>query len=171
MIDLDDLAGLCPGLPSESAGTLTLRARVALERRHQPGVVMNVTVRGEDKHETIRWSRLPLDVAPTQDELRATEEGAVAIALALSARHCKWRVVRCLQSRLAEGADWLMDDGSNRRVVLEVGGTDGGNVDALLVRKMEQARRSIFSRRGRAAACVVRFVEPRALLWSQDGHR
>jgi hypothetical protein len=95
-----------------------------------------------------------------------TEEGAVAIALALSARHCRWRVVRCLQSRLGEGVDWLNVDASERRVVLEVGGTDDGRLGALLSVKTEQARNSIFSRHGRPAACVVRLVEPQALLES-----
>jgi hypothetical protein len=105
-------------------------------------------------------------VAATQDNLRVTEEGAVAIALALSARHCRWRVVRCLQSRLSEGADWLMIDAEERRVVLEVGGTDEGRLEALLSAKLGQARRSLFARHGTPAACVVRFADPRARLQS-----
>jgi hypothetical protein len=171
VIDLDDLEGLCPGLPTESAGPLALRARVALERRHSSGVALDATVHGAPKREEIRWSRLPARVASTQDHLRVTEEGAVAIALALSARHCRWSVVRCLQSRLGEGADWLMIDASKRRVVLEVGGTDEGSLGALLSVKTAQARSSIFSRRGVPAACVVRFIEPRALLQSDHEPR
>ena len=171
MIDLDDLEGLCPGLPKESAGPLALRACVALERRHSPGVVLDATIHGLPEWEEIRWSKLPAAVASTQDDLRVTEEGAVAIALALSARHGRWRVVRCLQSRLGEGADWLMIDASQRRVVLEVGGTDEGNLEALLSVKTKQARGSVFSRHGRAAACVVRFLEPRALLQSDHEPR
>lgn len=166
MIDLEDLEGLCPGLPKESAGPLALRACVALERRHSPGVALAATVHGESQREELRWRKLPATVAPTQDDLRVTEEGAVAIALALSARHCRWRVVRCLQARLGEGADWLMVDASQRRIVLEVGGTDEGSLGALLSQKAEQARSSIFSRHGLPAACVVRFAEPRALLQS-----
>ncbi len=171
MIDLDDLEGLCPGLPKESAGPLALRACVALERRQSPGVVLDATIQGTPEREELRWSKLPAAVASTQDDLRVTEEGAVAIALALSARHCRWRVVRCLQSRLGEGADWLMIDASQQRVVLEVGGTDEGNLEALLSVKTKQARSSIFSRHGRAAACVVRFAEPRALLQSDHEPR
>ncbi|HSK04036.1 MAG TPA: hypothetical protein VK932_22435 [Kofleriaceae bacterium] len=171
MIDLDDLEGLCPGLPRESAGPLALRACVALERRHRPGVVLDTTVHGASEREVIRWSKLPATIASTQDDLRVTEEGAIAIALALSARHCGWRVVRCLQSRLGEGADWLMADASERRVVLEVGGTDEGSLGALLSVKAQQARGSIFSRHGRPAACVVRFREPRALLQSDHEPR
>jgi len=171
VIDLDDLEGLCPGLPKESAGPLALRARVALERRHSPGVTLDATVHSAPEREELRWSKLPARIASTQDNLRVTEEGAVAIALALSARHCRWRVVRCLQSRLGEGADWLMIDALKRHVVLEVGGTDEGSLGALLSVKMEQARNSIFSRRSRPAACVVRFVEPRALLQSDHEPR
>jgi hypothetical protein len=103
VIDLDDLEALCPGLPTESAGPLALRACVALERRHSSGVTMDVVLDGTREREQIRWSRLPVNVAPTQDDLRVTEEGAVAIALALSARHCRWRVVRCLQSKAWRG--------------------------------------------------------------------
>jgi hypothetical protein len=171
VIDLDDLEGLCPGLPKESAGPLALRACVALERRHSSGVALDATVHGAPAWEEICWSKLPARVASTQDDLRVTEEGAVAIALALSARHCRWGVVRCLQSRLGEGADWLMVDPSKRRIVLEVGGTDEGSLGALLSVKTKQARSSIFSRHGRPAACVVRFVEPRALLESDHEPR
>ena len=156
----------CPGLPKESAIPLALRACVALERRHIAGVVLEATINGAARREGIHWTKLSPDVAATSDELRVTEEGAVAIALALSARHFQWRVVRCLQSRLGEGADWLMLDASKRHVVLEVGGTDAGRLNALLAVKMDQARRSMFSRRSVPAACVVRFVEPRALLTS-----
>ena len=171
MIDLDDLEGLCPSLTGESAGPLALRARVALERRHQPPVVLDARIHGVPQQEEIRWTKLPSEVAATQDVIRVTEEGAVAIALALSARHCGWRVIRILQSRLAEGGDWLMADASNRRIVLEVGGTDQGNLASLLSMKMEQARSSIFARRCRPAACVVRFAEPRALLQSDHDPR
>jgi hypothetical protein len=115
MIDLDDLERLCPGLPEESAAPLALRACVALERRHAPGVLLHTRVDGTVEREEIRWSKLPASVATTQDTLRVTEEGAIAIALAISARRCDWRVVRCLQSRLGEGADWLMIDASQRR--------------------------------------------------------
>jgi hypothetical protein len=59
-----------------------------------------------------------------------------------------------------------MIDTAERRVVLEVGGTDEGRLEALLSVKMEQARRSVFSRHGAPAACVVRFADPRALLQS-----
>jgi hypothetical protein len=127
---------------------------------------MEVNIRGAVERETIYWSTLPSSVAPTQDDLRVTEEGAVALALAFVARYCGWRVVRVLQSRLGEGADWLMMNVARQYVVLEVGGTDEGRLESLLSAKMSQARNSLFARRGTPAACVVRFVEPRALLLS-----
>jgi len=72
----------------------------------------------------------------------------------------------------AEGADWLMiDPSTGSTVVLEIGGTDEQDLEALLARKIEQARRSPFSERGRPAACVVRFLEPMAKLWVDDGSR
>lgn len=171
MIDLEDLEGLCQGLPKESAGPLTLRARVALERRYAPGIAFDVIVDGVPLSEEIRWLKLPARVAQTQDELRVTEEGAVALALALSSRHCRWRVIRCLQSRLGEGADWLMADAEDRRIVLEVGGTDAGNLRALLSAKLDQARSSLFARHAVPAACVVRFTGPQARLESDHDHR
>jgi hypothetical protein len=82
------------------------------------------------------------------------------------------QVERRLQSRRAEGADWLLlDRSTGSKVVLKVGGTDEQDLNALLARKIEQAKRSPFSSRGTPAACVVRFLEPRAILWSDDGPR
>lgn len=116
----------------------------------------------------VQWRQLPSTVAPNEDDLTATAEGAMGIALALAARHWKWRVLRRLCSRLAEGADWLMVDASNAQIPFEVGGTDEGDLDALLRRKSVQARESPFARRGRAAAGVVRFVDARAVLWRSN---
>jgi len=58
-----------------------------------------------------------------------------------------------------------------RELIMEVGGTDEGDVNALFRRKVTQALRSPFSTRSTPAACVVRFVEPVALLWVDDGSR
>jgi hypothetical protein len=82
------------------------------------------------------------------------------------------QVERRLQSRRAEGADWLLlDRSTGSKVVLKVGGTDEQDLNALLARKIEQAKRSPFSSRGTPAACVVRLFEPRAVLWNDDGPR
>lgn len=100
------------------------------------------------------------------------EEGAEAIALSLARSHRAWRIERRLQSRLSEGADWLMVDGSTGSdVVLEIAGTDEQDLAEVFARKIEQSRRSPFAAFATPAACVVRFLEPSATLWSDDGSR
>lgn len=171
MIDLDELAALT-GIAPESAEPLALRCAVALQRRHSPGVLLTGDVNGSAISEELRWRAKAAATSEHEDRNRATEEGAEAIALALAAVHRSWRVKRRLQSQFAEGADWLLSDSATgTKVVLEVSGTDAGDLDALLVRKLAQAKRSPFAARGRPAACVVGFSEPRARLWSDDEPR
>ncbi len=160
MIDLTDLEGLCAGLPVESAGPLAHRASVALERRHRPGVHLAVAGH-EDLVEEVRWNALPATVAATEDQNEATRDGAMGIALALAHRHRRWRVVRRLQSVMSEGADWLLEDQAQARFALEVKGTDEGAFT--ISEALRQARESIWARRATPAACVVRFLEPRAI--------
>ena len=168
MIDLDDLAGLCPGLPPESARSLTFRAVIALQRRHLPGVELLGNVRGEALREPLMWRKLPATIARMEDLNRVTEEGAEALALALVGRRGGWRAKRRLQSRRSEGADWLMVDG-DAKIILEVGGTDDGDLEALYRRKIKQAEEAAWPKGILRAACVVRFVEPQVLFWSNHG--
>jgi hypothetical protein len=169
MINLDALPTEL-GLPVESASVLAHRAAIALERRHEPGVHLVGMVQGRTLDEELRWRMRNPAAAVHEDINRVTEEGAEAIALALAYSRCSWRVERRLQSRLAEGADWLLvDPSTGSRMVLEVGGTDEQDLAKLLARKIEQVKRSPFSSRGTPAACVVRFLEPSAIMWSDDG--
>lgn len=171
MIDLDALDAVL-ALPEESVTPLAHRAAVALERRHRPGVHLTGELQGAAIDEEIRWRERSPGVAAYEDINRVTEEGAEAIALALACSRCSWRIERRLQSRLAEGADWLLiDQTTGSEVVLEVGGTDEQNLAALLARKIEQARRSPFAVFGTAAACVVRFFEPSVKMWSDGDPR
>lgn len=103
-----------------------------------------------------------------EDFNRVTEEGAEALALALTGRRCGWKVKRRLQSRLSEGADWLIGSGG-QNVIVEVGGTDEGDLEMLYKRKVTQAQGASWPKGTARAACVVRFVEPKALFWSSDG--
>ena len=167
MIDLDDVAGLCPGLHAASAEPLAFRAVIALQRRHQPGVKLSVTMRGKDLREPLKWKERPAELAQMEDLNRVTEEGAEAIALALAGRRCGWSVKRRLQSRLSEGADWLMVSGACK-VIVEVGGTDDGDLDGLYRRKIKQAQQASWPARAARAACVARFVEPKVLFWRSD---
>jgi hypothetical protein len=173
MIDLDELATIA-GLPIETATILTFRSALALQRRHRPGVRLLGEARQEPIDEELQWrEQKPQRALHAQEDFnRVTEEGAEALALAVAGSKCSWRVVRRLQSRLAEGADWLLvDPATKRKVVLEVGGTDEGDLDPLLARKLKQAKHSPFSERGTPAACAVGFLEPGVLLWSGDGPR
>lgn len=172
MIDLRALASAL-GLPEESAMPLAHRAAVALERRHRPGVHLTGTVQGSAIDEEVQWRARTPHAAIYEDLNRVTEEGAEAIALSLACSHCAWRIERRLQSRLAEGADWLMVDAiTGSEVLLEVGGTDKQGLTDLFTRKIDQARRSPFAAVSTPAACVVGFAKPSAKLGSDDGpHR
>jgi hypothetical protein len=169
MIDLEALSDVL-GLPEDCVTPLAHRAAVALERRHHPGVHLAAIVRDTAIEEEIRWRPRTPSAAAYEDINRVTEEGAEGIGLALACSKSNWRIERRLQARLAEGADWLMlDPSTGSTVVLEIGGTDEQDLEALLARKIEQAWRSPFSERGTPAACVVRFLEPSARLWVDDG--
>lgn len=170
MIDLDDLSGLCPGLPAASAEPLAFRAVIALQRRHQPGVQLSGSMRGNELREAVLWKERSAELAEMEDFNRVTEEGAEALALALTGRRCGWIVRRRLQSRLSEGADWLMASGAHN-VIVEVGGTDDGDLEALYRRKVSQAEEASWPKRTMRAACVVRFMDPKVLFWRSDEPR
>lgn len=167
MIDLDDAAGLCPGLLAASAEPLAFRAVIALQRRHRPGVELSASMRGKEAREALKWKDRPAELAKTEDFNRVTEEGAEALALALAGRRCGWRVRRRLQSRSSEGADWLMASDAGE-VIVEVGGTDAGDLETLYRRKVSQAERAPWPKGTVRAAFVVRFVEPKVLFWRSD---
>jgi len=102
------------------------------------------------------------------DMNRVTEDGAECLALLIAGLHCRWRALRRQQWRLGEGADWLVQElPSGREVVLEVSGTDAGPFEPRIRKKKAQAM--LANPGGPAAACVVRFLEPKAALWSDDG--
>jgi hypothetical protein len=164
VIDLNDAPNLCTGMLGDTATPLCFRAIVALQRRHEPGAVLEASVHGSIIREELRWQPRLAGLDKGEDFNRVTEEGAEALGLALASRHRSWTLVRRLQSRMSEGADWLMRDGSNKLVALEISGTDEGDLTGLLTRKLKQARASLWARKGRAAACVVRFLEPKAIL-------
>jgi hypothetical protein len=99
---------------------------------------------------------------------RATQDGAEGVTLGLIGRHRPWRLIRRLQPRYTERADWLVEDAdSGDRLVLEISGTDRGAMEPRLREKTAQAKLSPAARL--AAACVVRFLAPSAALWNQDG--
>jgi len=142
-------------------------AATALERcGHQPGVRIRSNVLGRESDEAIQWQPR----FPGHDRLldwkRVTEDGAECIALLIVGTYCKWNVVRRLQSRLRERADWLVEIASSgEQIVLEVSGTDRGPFEPIIRQKMGQAGASPI-KTSHSAACVVRFREPMAELRS-----
>ena len=171
MIDLVTLATVT-GIAPESAEPLALRCAIALQRRHRPGVGLTCDMNGRTISEKLYLRGREHATSAHEDWNRVTEEGAEAIALMLASLHHSLRIKRRLQSRFSEGADWLLTNSvTGAKVVLEVGGTDEGDLGVLLSRKIAQAKRSPFATRGRAAACVVCFAEPEARLWSDDEPR
>lgn len=101
-IDLEDLHALC-GVHPESVGPLVFRAAVALQRRHRPGVNLSCEVQNRPSKEELRWRERDQQAEAHEDFNRSTEEGAEAIALALSGARYGWRVERRLQSPLGAG--------------------------------------------------------------------
>ncbi len=171
MIDLDDLASAV-GLPEDAAQILAYRAVIGLQRRHSPGVHLEIDVQDRRSREQLAWRQRERSAALYQDMNRVTEEGAEAIALAVACTRGGWRVERRLQSRLAEGADWLLGSVvSGAKLVLEVSGTDEGDIAALLARKLTQARGSPFAATAQPGACVVSFLEPSATVWIDESAR
>jgi hypothetical protein len=167
-IDLDALVALHPDLPDEVAGMMAFGAAIALQRRHAPGVALAVSLAGAPLEEDLVWRARDSKTADKLDDKRATEDGAEAITLGVVGRHRpRWRLVRRLQSRLAERADWLfVVEPGGVPVVLEISGTDAGSIGGRETQKRAQATSS--NAAARAATCVVRFLDPKASFWESD---
>lgn len=168
-IDLDALVTLHPDLPDEVAGMMAFGAAIALQRRHAPGVALAVTLAdAPSEEEDLVWKARDTKAADKVDDKRATEDGAEAITLGVVGRYRpSWRLVRRLQSRLAERADWLfVVEPGGVRVVLEISGTDTGSVGGRETQKRAQAASSKAATR--AATCVVRFLDPKASFWESE---
>lgn len=159
-LDLERLRDVHPSLPEEVAAEFALKAALALQRRHAPGVVARVSVGAESQQATLHWNVRKTNDAMQLDYQRVTEGGAEALALSLVHASRGWVVVRRLQR--GEHADWLLREPATRKLVaLEVSGTDAADGVARMAQKLEQVGRSKVRVR---AACVVGFLEPHAAL-------
>jgi hypothetical protein len=145
-------------------------AAVALGRRHEPGVLLAVDLAGRTITAELVWRKRDAANADKIDAKRATEDGAEGVALGIVGHYRpRWRLVRRLQSRRGERADWLFAGADGAWIVLEISGTDVGAFGSRENEKRAQAASSNVARR--AAVCVVRFLEPRASWWESDGPR
>lgn len=158
-LDVDSLQHRHPRLLAESAADLTLNVAVALDRHHQPGATMGVEVFGVAAQARVSWRARSPDDATMLDRNRVTELGAETIALVIVHETRGWVVSRKLQQ--GEFADWLLLDRDGRKVALEVSGTDDGNAEARIREKLAQVANCTAGLT--RAACVVHFLEPRAI--------
>jgi hypothetical protein len=159
-LDLERLKEAHPLLPASTAAEYAHRAAVALELRHAPGVIATVRLGVEEHVATLHWNDRPTADALMLDRHRATEDGAEAVALSLVHASQGWVLQRRLQR--GEHADWLLRDRRGGLVALEVSGTDDGDEAARLREKVAQV--ALCELGSLRAACVVRFLEPRAAL-------
>jgi hypothetical protein len=161
IIDLDQLKARHPVLPIEVAASLGFLAALALQRRHQPGVSLSAEVHGSATTHAITWRPIPKKARAQVDRHRETEDGAEAIALGLAHESCQWVVHRRLQRR--QYGDWLLvEQGSGRKVVFEIGGLDEGSLTSKLKGELAQVVKSPLPYV--RAACVVRFSDVQATL-------
>jgi hypothetical protein len=72
--------------------------------------------------------------------------------------------VRRLQSNAGEGADWLAENDAGQAIVLEISGTDDGPFEPRVPTKQSQALRAARKSGASPAVCLVRFLEPKAML-------
>lgn len=156
-----------PLLPLSTVDDLARKAAVALDRHgHEPSALIYLTIDGLRSVSTLEWEPVDTPGGDLMDRKRVTEDAAEAISLALVSTLYAWVVRRRLQQ--GEHADWLLDDtrerddSLDRKVALEVSGTDGRDDSRRRIReKTEQIRKC---RIGRKVVCVVEFGPPRANL-------
>jgi len=162
-LELERLREIHPQLPETTAAELVFRAALALQRRHLAGVNMGIRLVTMGLHTSLDWTfRAPAGDAML-DRHRVTEDGAEVLALLLVNVAFGWVARRRLQR--GECADWLLRDADDRRIALEISGTDNSDVEVRLREKVAQVSKSkAAGTGGTKAACVVRFEEPLALL-------
>lgn len=160
-LDIERLKEMHPMIPAETAAERAHLGALALQRRHESGVVAQVRIEADWHEATLHWTQRPETDVDQVDPRRMIEDGAEAVALSWVHAERGWVVFR----RLAQGehADWLMHDPNTRKLVaLEVSGTDDGDGRARMRQKLAQVALSTAARA--RAACVVGFSEPHMAL-------
>ncbi|MBI5834583.1 MAG: hypothetical protein HZB16_19975 [Armatimonadetes bacterium] len=169
MLDLDDLAAGMPAVTPELGVALAQAGAVCLELEgHQQGALVSVAGALAAAHE-LRWSPMTPQMARSyNEETRATDLGAVGLALLLMRDITGLTAVS--QSRLGTGFDyWLGDDVVGDlplagQVRLEVSGIRHGaahDVTRRVREKLAQTHGSDGTRKP-AYAVVVEFSAPLA---------
>lgn len=162
-VDLALMKRMHPQLPASTAADIVFRAGLAFQRRgHEPGVELAYADDLSPSSAELFWEVSDTAGSPQVDQLRVTEDGAEAVALALTHVARRWVVRRRLQR--GESADWLLIDSDGHLVALEVSGIDGAPERRRLTQKLAQVAKA--DGRFQRSACVVAFGPPSAVLAS-----
>jgi hypothetical protein len=172
-IDLADLREMHPRLPVEIALSLISRAALSLQKNgHGSPVGIRLDLKQVTSSGTLAWPKSDPVHLEQHDSKRLTEDGAEAVALALSHRAYGWRIVRRMQQ--GESADWLLEEtkeGVHSRIALEVSGVARGGITSRLTEKLEQVSGVEDEDVDQQWAGVVGFEEPVAALRSSKAVR
>jgi len=167
-VDLTLLSDMHPKLPADVVLAIVGRAALALESNgHNSGLDVSWQIQRSIIAGRLSWPPADLGTMDHHDHNRVTEDGAEAVALAVAHGHAAWRVLRRMQRE--ENADWLLEDGDQRLIALEVSGVDKGRIGARMSQKLTQvaASEDVDER----WASVVGFEEPTAALRSTKRRR
>ncbi len=161
-IDLNDLREMHPLLPQITAMEYVHLAVLGLGgQAHSPGVEMSVVLDDRTEEGRLLWPESDPQEAMKLDAKHITEGAAEAVALGLVYTANRWQVRRRLQQ--GECGDWLLRDGNQRTVALEVSGVAGEDTSGVRLRqKIKQVARCPVP--GVRAACVVELKLPRSNL-------
>jgi hypothetical protein len=153
-----------PGLSPGVSGAMVEAAAVALERRHESPVDLDIADGEARKTLALTWTAPPERAKLAwSDVARATEWAAEAIALlAVEAMRGLVVVKRAPRGSRADYYVGRPGDSFEDAVLLEVGGTDDHSIRSLLAEKLTQAAAN--PDRLPALAAVVRFREPSVMI-------
>lgn len=172
-IDLADLREMHPRLPEDLALVMIGRAALSLQRNgHGSPVAVRLDIEHAVSQGKLAWPGSDPAFLDQHDTKRLTEDGAEAIALALSHQARGWRIVRRMQQ--GESADWLLEElseGARQRIALEVSGVARGSITSRLAEKLEQVSHSENEDVDQQWASVVGFEEPVTALRSSKAVR
>ena len=168
MLDLNDLAtGNIPAITERLGGMLAEVAGVCLESQgHTPGNATLLVSGSVEKNYQLTWEPTVSDAFRAYQTGRATEDGAVGIAILLANREFEHEVIEA--SWIGTGFDyWLGDeDGKTfqRKRRLEISGIRPGNERDVNARVNEKLRQMAPSDRLGLTAyvIVVEFSQPAA---------
>ena len=161
-MDLGSLCRMHPRLPMDMAAVMIGRAALGLQnQKHSPGATLHMVVEDQHHMATLLWPLTAPEVGLQHDDNQITEDGAEAIALAMTHEVKGWRVFRRLQRN--EHGDWLLERQAGtkfERIPVEVSGVAKGGITNRMREKLKQVGRN--TEYAECCATVVGFEKPEA---------